>query len=518
MGRVLTNFTTLEYTRQDGFGDIGTNEWKLLEPNGGITFGADVTTTPRNPISKNRQRRKGSVTDLDSEVAFEADLTFDSMIDFVEGYCFATAVNWDLTFIASDASTTLEEFTVPSITVEQAPKFEYTITTGPFTLLWATGYVGANNNGLHVLDAAVASTDVVITVAEDLTDETAAGNADLSVCGIRNITSDLTIGVVGTVGTLTSTAGIADWATLGLTVGQFIHIGGLTSSEQFTTCPPGFARITAINTNVLTLDKLSTGMVTDAGSGDTVDVLFGRFIRNVAVDSAEFLEQYFTFEASFTNLFETDPPTPVADPDGFEYAEDNLCNEWAITFDGQSLATCTFGFTGTDTEPPVDNSSRLSGADTPREPVFTGAINTAADFARLRIIDVDETGLTTDFSDINLTINNGVTPEKVLGVLGARFLNTGNFEVNLEANVIFTEPLVINRIRENTTVSFDLIMENDDGGFAIDIPALTLSGGGKDYAVNESVKIALTGEAFQDPILGTSIGISFFPVTPTSAA
>lgn len=513
MGRVLTNNTSLQYAIQQAFGTLGGSpSWKTVEPNGSITFGASTTSESRAPISKNRQRRKGSIVDLDSEVGYEADLTMDSLIDFAEGFCFATAVNADVNFIASNATGTADTFAVASLTAAQAAKLEVG------TLLWAAGYVNGGNNGLHVISTDASATDTTLTViASTLVTETAPANAEVTVAGFRGASGELSISVAAGVATITTTTVGLDYTAMGLTVGQFIHVGGVTSSNQFS-AGAGFGRITGITATTITLDKLDAALATDTGTGEVVDLLWGRFIRNVPIDDSDFLERYFQFEAGFPNLFETTPPTPVANPDGFEYALDNACNQLEFNLPLTSLAKLTPGFIGTDTEAAVDNASRKTNASSPRDPLLTAALNTSADYARLRITDVDETGLTTDFKDWTLTLNNNAAGEKVQGFLGSKFINTGNFEVDISGSLLFTSELVTARIRAGTTVTMDFILENSDGAFAVDLPSMTLGDGSRDYAVNESLKINLTGEAFQDPTLGTSIGISLFPVTPASFA
>ena len=93
-------------------------------------------------------------------------------------------------------------------------------------------------------------------------------------------------------------------------------------------------------------------------------------------------------------------------------------------------------------------------------------------------------------------------------------MNFGNFIVDIEAQMLFTNVDVIARIRNNTTVSMEFVVENGDGAIYVDIPSMTLGGGGRDFPVNESVLVNLTGEAFLDPTFNTSIGISIFPVVP----
>jgi acetyl-CoA carboxylase carboxyl transferase subunit alpha len=83
MGRVSTNNVGLAYTVESALGVPGTS-WVQLEPNDITSFGATISKVARNPISARRDRRKGVVTDLDSAVEFEADLTASAFTDFVE--------------------------------------------------------------------------------------------------------------------------------------------------------------------------------------------------------------------------------------------------------------------------------------------------------------------------------------------------------------------------------------------------------------------------------------------------
>lgn len=506
MGRVLTNNISIQAAREASLGTLpGSPDWKLLEPNSIGTFGADITTVKRQPISNDRQNRKGTVTDLDSSVEFECDLTMDVFSEFIEGFCFVTAVNSDLLFEKANVGAT--GFTISSATAAQAAKLQFT-SGGPISLLYSRGYATAANNGLKPLTVDVVATDTVMQFS-GATTETAPAKAIVEVAGIRAESGDLALTVSGTTGSLTSGNNSAtnniDFTTLGLTVGQFIHVGGLTSSEQFS-AGAGYARITAIAAGTLTLDKMDSTLATDPGTGEQIDLLYGRFIRNVSVDDSDYLEVSYQFEGAYPNL----------DSGGateYEYALGNYCNQVTFNLPLTDKATCSFGFIGTDTEVPT--TTRKSGASTPREVARDDALNTSADVARLRITEVDETGLTTDFKSFSLTLLNNVAGEKVIAQLGAKYMNTGNFEVTADGQILFTNGDVVSSIRNNTTVTLDFILTGDnDGAIAVDIPSLTLGGGGKDFPVNESVLLNTTGSAFKDGTLDTSLGVSLFAIVP----
>lgn len=528
MGRVLTNNTSFQYSIESALGVAGTS-WFELEPNTINAFGATSSKVARSPISKNRQRRKGTVVDRDSPVEFDHDLTVSAFIDFIEGFAFVTAKNRDLDLAVTAVGATADEFTVAALSASQADRLEFSATEYA-TLIYARGFAEAANNGLHQLDADVATSATAIGVTTALADEASPpANAQVELAGLRFLdgATDVTVAYSGTTLTITvntAAGGIVgfDFADYGLSVGQAVHVGspdgsgGVTNALQDAAANDtfGYARITAIETDgvaetaTLTLDKADTTLqVASPTSPATLDLLFGKFVRNVTVDHADYLERSFHFEAGWENL-------GSGGGTEYEYAKGNYCDAVSFQLPLTEKATVGFGFVGTDSEPPVAAGSRKTGADSAKRPVATAAFNTSADIARLRVIDTDEGGLSTDFKSLTLTLGNNVTPEKVLGQVGAKFLNTGIFEVGFEAEMLFSNSAVVSRIRDNTTVSLDFTIKNDDGAIHVDFPALTLGDGARNLPVNESVTINTPGEAFEDPTLGTSIGISIFPVVP----
>jgi hypothetical protein len=498
MARVTTNTISLAFAEESSIGTLpGSPIWKLLEPNTIGTFGSSITTVARAPISKSRQRRKGTTTDLDSAVEFEADWTLDSFHDFIAAFVFAKNQNsTKVVRLHAGAPDNLAA-------VAATPGYSHSALSAALVagmLIFVRGFTTAGNNGLKQVASGSSTTSTKITSGTGLANETPAlaTNATLEVCGFHF--TDLTwTDATSTIGSIT-----IDLTTLGLSVGQFIKVGIPTA--KFTN---GMitGRIVSIAAATVVLDKVTnvdSGTLDGGGNqaGSTVDILYGRFYKNVDVGTADYIEKSFHFEATYPNLM----AGPVT---GYEYAKGNMCNEVSFNLPLADKATVSFGFIGTDTDIPT--SVQKSGASTPRVPVATTALNTSADIARLRIAKVDETGITTDFKSLTLTLNNNVGPEKVLGTLGAKYMNTGNFEVEIEAEALFTDDAVVAAIRANTTVSFEFGVKNDDGAVFVDLPSMTLGNGGKSFPVNESVTIQLTGMAFKDPVLGTSIGVTVFP-------
>jgi hypothetical protein len=491
MGRVLVNNEQLASSIETALGVPGTT-FEKLEPNTIGGFGAEIAKVSRNPINADRQRKKGATTDLDSAVDFEADLTYDFQNKFLDGFMFAI---WK--------SNNAGAFFRPSAVTATG----YTVASGGAladrTLFVARGFLNAANNGLKVSLASVA-TEIKPSgaIAEAAIPD--SQNATVELAGFRGAASDITVNASGH---LTST--LLNFTTLGLTVGQYIWVGGDATLNRFATAADrGFARIKAIAATLLTLEKRGQAFAADVGTGKEIDLFFGRFLRNVAVDHADFLERSYSLELFHKNLQSPGPG------DEFEYARGNYANELSFNVPLTDKATAAVGFIGTDTPNPT--TVRDTGASSARKPQGTVAYNTSANVMRLRLQETDETVVSTDFKNATATLANNIGPEKVIGILGARFMNTGNFEVQLEAQLLLSNSAVISAIRANRTMTIDWAVRNEDGTLLMDLPSVMIEGGGKDFPENESLLINTTVMAFEDPALGYTCSFSQFPYSPAS--
>jgi len=511
MGVVKTNRLSLAYAIEQSLGVLpGSPTWKLLEPNDVTTWGANTTKVARDPISPDRQRRKGTTTDVDRTVEFEHDLTREVFLDFIEGYCFASTrypysgattrvgpqqSGAAFNNLAVDGDAGGDSFTHDTITTA--------MTAG--RLVFSRGFDNSTNNGMKEVDSGSTATVTEIANSADVMIDETPGNTDnatMEIAGHRGASGDL----VWTFATSTLSSTVLDFTTLGLSPGQVIHLGGLTSTNQFSE-GVGYARIVSIAANAIVCDKVSGDLASSdgAGTGIQVDILFGGFIRNVTVTDSDFLERSFQFELAMPNL-------GAAAATRWQYAIGNYGNQVSFQLPLADKAIIEFGFVGTDTENPTD--TQATGASTPVKTVQTTAFNTSNDIGRLRVQQVDETGLTTCFKNVTLTLNNQVTPEKCLGTLGATELNTGTYLVDVESQLLLTNEDVISAIKDNETVMFDFILKNDDGAIAFDIPSMTLGGGDLELPRNESVRINTTGEAFRDATLDYTLGVSLIPAVP----
>jgi len=494
MGRVKSSNVSLSVAVEEALGVLpATPVWDLLEPNTIGTYGASLTTTPRNPISRNRQRRKGVSTDLDSAMDFEADLTLSHFNTFVEGFLFANFTG-EVDRDPSAVSGTAYAVDLGSVVTVQA-------------LVRGVNFGVPGNNGLHLVDDTPTTTS--ITAAGLAVEATPPDNARVEVVGFEGEASDITID--NTAGVITLGSTLLDFTDFNLRPGQNMFIGGTASLNRYFDSPStnnsGMARVVSVTATSIVIDKTSETFVTDAGTAKQIQVFFGRFVKNLPTNDADFLERSFQFEMEFPGL----ATNGIASQYG--YSKGNYSDSMAISLPLTDKAGLSFGFVGTDTATPSD--TRAVEAENAVDPTRTDAFSTSVDCVRLRVQEVDETGLTTDFKSATITFNNGITPEKLLCNLGAAYMNYGLFEVNIETQVLFTDSAVIDAIRNNTTVTMDFGVKNDDGVIMFDIPSMTLGDGSIDIPVNETVLINVTSEAYQDATLNSSVGVSVLPYIPT---
>jgi hypothetical protein len=80
-------------------------------------------------------------------------------------------------------------------------------------------------------------------------------------------------------------------------------------------------------------------------------------------------------------------------------------------------------------------------------------------------------------SEANVSINNSVTPNKAVGILGAFDTTAGNFEVAGSITAYFTTVSAVKAVRANSDISLSVIGAARNSGFVFDIPLLGLGGG-----------------------------------------
>lgn len=498
MGQVLTEGVNLCAVPEAALGAAvppGAG-WFNLQPNSLGDIGPSYKKLARQPISKNRQNQRPILVDEDSAAPWESDVTKDLLDDFLEGIFMSATKHSGGTGVSKWIPAA---FAAGAITV---PANGAVAGLQQHTLIYVRGT--ASNNGLFEVGAA--STNVSITIAGGVVEGAPPANSNVEVAGFRApVAADIQL---NNAGNLTATA--ADFTTMGLNVGQWIWVGGAIGSvNAFGTADyRGFARIKAIAANLLTLERRSwTVGAADPAAGKFVDLYFTRWIRNVAIDHADYKTPSYAFEVTYPNL----GPGAVAE---YEYLLGNMLDQFVFNIPLTNKVTGQMTFTGTSSQDPT--TVRAAGPAAALNPVTNLALSTATDLMRLRISNVDETGISTDFTSIKLTVNNNVEPEKQLGTLGASKMNVGKFEVSVEADLIFTSDDVIKAVHDNRVCNMDVAMRNGDFGLLLDVASMSIDSTGRKFETNKSVTITTKTTGYQDATLGYTMSGSVFAYLPAA--
>jgi hypothetical protein len=507
-----SNVTGLRYAEEACFKQLPTLAadghdpyWIALEPNSYDDLGGQINTVARNPINPSRQRKKGVVVDLEANGGFNQDLTFFNSLGLLQGFMYADIRE----------KKTTDPFNTDIIAAAS-------VTSGTKTIVFAAGggtgflanhlialenFAGALNAGVKTV-ASATSTDVV--TVEALTTEAAPpATARASVVGYRAAAGTLSIAMNGDLVRLVSTAGV-DFTTLGLIPGEWVFIGGDTAIMSFDD-NGGFARIKSVAAGYLEFDKVDWATpVAEAGGAKTVELYFGSVLKNES-DPALIVRRSYQLERTLGE-----------DADGTmsEYLVGAVANELTLNVPQADKVTVDMKFMAADHQA---RSGAEDVKDGTRLAIVEGdAFNSSSDFARIKLASVSATDASVDplfaFStDLTLTINNNVSGNKAIGVLGAFDMTAGTFEVGGSLTAYFADIAGVAAVRNNADITLDAIMVKDNQGILFDIPLLSLGNGRLNVEQDQPVTLPLETNAAES-VFGHTLLWVFFPYLPTAAA
>lgn len=585
--KIDSNVTGLRYAEELCLKQLPPNPiWNALEPNSYSDFGGNISTVARNPINPSRQRRKGTVTDLEASGGFNQDLTQNNTTDIMQGFMFADARQHGTNAPYAQARMSIESVTaagssialnttgalgadftggayagtgysvgqvvtVSGGTFEEEAQFivtgidpldgsitsvvptragRYSVApanpvattggTGNATLtvdfdnlvefrvgerVLFSGFTNGGNNGFKTVSSFDAG---VLTVEEAVIDEAAPpATAEIRVVGYEFNAADAAIEMNGLLVRLTSAGGV-DFTTMGLIPGEWLFLGGDLTVNHFDT-NFGFARISAIEVGYLEFDKVTWAPSADPGTDKSLQVYFGDVIRNEA-DPELITRRTYQLERTLGQ-----------DANGTmsEYLIGAVPNELTLNCAQADKVTVDLGFIACDAE----QRSGLIGLKPGVRPSLpaTDAFNTSSDFSRIKLasvsaIDAAPTPLFAFATDMSVTINNNVSANKALGVLGAFDTTAGTFEVGGEITAYFASVAAVQAVRNNADITMDVIMVKNNAGLLFDIPLLALGNGRINIEQDQPVTVPLETNAAESKF-GHTLLFQSFPYLPTLA-
>ncbi len=461
--------------------------WYNLEPNSYSDLGGEIKTVARAPIDPSRQNKKGAITDLDASGGFNIDFTKSNLTRILQGFFFADARQKASTRPLNAAGVAVASVTASTKTFAAASGLTAFNKAG--YLINTVGFANAANNGIKTVASATSTT---VVVSETVVDETPATTALFNIVGFQGASADLAISVTSSIPTLVST--VLDFTTLPLILGEWIFIGGDTLPTNRFANNVGFARISSIAAHAVVFDDVTWTPVTEAGTGKTIRFFFGTVIKNEKTPSLIKRRSY-NIERTL-GLGETDTQA--------EYLEGAVANEFALKIAQADKITADLSFVACDNVQRSGEVGDTIKAGTHINALGEDAYNTSSDVYRIKMSVVDPataspSALFGYVSEANITIKNGVTPNKAVGVLGAFDTSAGNFEVSGTATAYFTTVAAVRAVRANADVGLSLIIAANNAGSIFDIPLLGLGGGRLSVEKDNPIKVPLTSNGAENP-------------------
>lgn len=479
-----------------------------LEPNTYADFGGKYSTVAREVINSSRQRLKGSLTDLDASMGFNSDLTQRNLQRIMQGFFFAKMREKKNTQPMNGAIVTLTSITPTTINAASG-------LTGFIsgTIAQVQGSLSSNNNAF-VLSAA---TDTVLTTSGLTADASPSASARVEAVGFQFVAGDATISMIAGKPVLNSTT--QDMTLFGLTVGEWIFIGGDTTASNFAAvvgsttqlANQGYARVASVSAHQITFDITTFGAVAvaDAGTGKTLQIFFGKLLRN-ELDPTLIVRTSYTLERTLGN-------------DGVglqsELVVGAIANELTLNLTNASKVTCDLSFVGMDSIRRNGTVGLLAG--TRIASLGEGALNTSRSVYQSRVYVQDSTtSLPTALygfaEDIKMTVKNNVKPNKAIGTLGSIEATAGEFEVDSTLTVYFSTVAAVDAIRNNSSCGLYTIFAAANAGIIVDNPLVTLGGGLSKVEKDKKIMVDLTAGSAMNPA-GYTLLINFFPYLPNAA-
>jgi hypothetical protein len=405
-----------------------------------------------------------------------------------------------------------------TITATTASTYEIDDTTGfsVGSLVFASGFTDAANNGLKTVTTVTADTS--IAVAETLIAETPPADARLAVAGFEFDAGDAEVDVTGTLPKITTTT--KDLTELGLVPGEWVFVGGDVAVTQFANAANnGRKRVRSVSANEIVFDKSDQAMVADTGAGQTIQIFTGRVLKNES-DPTLIKKRSYHLERT---LGAADPALPAQTQS--EYLTGCVASEFTLNWSTADKMTADLAFIAIDHETRDGATGVKAGTRQTFDP--GDAFNTSSDIPRIKLAVHSDSSAAADplfayVTEMTLSINNNLSVNKAVGRLGGFNVTAGIFSVTGSLTAYFADVAAVQAVRSNSDVTVDAHIVKKNAGISLDIPLLALGDGRLSVELDSPITIPLTldaGRGFEVvEAMNHVLLMTFFDYLPNAAA
>ena len=199
-------------------------------------------------------------------------------------------------------------------------------------------------------------------------------------------------------------------------------------------------------------------------------------------------------------------------------------NEVELNIQTADKALVNWSAVGLDSEVRTGATGVKSG--TRATLVSEDGINTSSDFSRIRLAAVDSAdeapaSMFVYASDITLNINNNITVNKAVSVLGGFGLSLGTFEIGASLTAYLSDVTALQSIKDNTSVTIDIAIVKSNKGIVVDMPYGSLGDGRPQVEQDQAIMVPLEFQAAEASAVSADFDYTmmmcFFDYLPTAA-
>lgn len=357
-----------------------------------------------------------------------------------------------------------------------------------------TGFANPGNNGLFPLTGGSATT-LVFANAAGVSEATPPAGARLKYVGAQGAAT----AIAATVGPNTLTGVPASIA--GLKKGEWVRIGGLPGTAfAFGTLPAtvGWARLSIDQAGtVLTFDQVPSGFGADAGTGKTIQIFVGEYVRPGLLS------------AGFTCVIEEQLQDLVV-PE-FHYYSGMLLSKLIFNAKQRAVLTGSAEWMG---QLAVIATARIAGATDIAPPTFD--IMTASTAAGRVFIDGLVPAGLNYVQSADITIDNSARSQDAMGSDGPIGIGIGRSKVTIKLGFFYSSQAVLAKLRSNIPVSLMVLSSAGDdntgrSGLLVDMPRVKFTDGDVEIPAIDTDRLwNPNATATLDPIKGYNIHLQAF--------
>ncbi|AJD82783.1 phage tail tube protein [Achromobacter xylosoxidans] len=298
--------------------------------------------------------------------------------------------------------------------------------------------------------------------------------------------------------------------------GDWLFIGGDAGKRLAEDGNNGFKRLFKIDTtaNELWFDKGIEKVEAETFVGD-FDIYVPQTLRNEL--GSDIVRTSYQFERTLGSLDGNDPPQA-------EYVSGAVPSTYALNIPTAEKMTTDWTYMACDGQ----LRTQAEGLKPGTRPTLPDqdAYNTSTDLKRIVMSRVHN-GTTAPaplfgfLLESTLNINNNLSGNKALGVVGNFDISAGTFEVSISATAYFSDVEAIRAVHENADVTLDYVFMKNRQGMVIDLPLLSLGDGRPNVELDQPITLPLTGDAATAKKLGAdfdyTLNFNFFTDLPALA-